>query len=77
MQHIIVEPGVSVKLRDLREPAVICDETGRAMGYYSPTGVPQSGGLQSPHSTAELLRRAREGGGRTLDEIIADLEGAA
>ena len=75
MQRVIVEPGTSIKLRDLRESAVLCDDTGRALGYYAPTGASQSGGLQSPHSTAELLQRAQEGGGRSLAEILADLEG--
>lgn len=77
MQRLIIEPETSVKLRDLRESAVLCDETGRALGYYAPTAATQSGGLQSPHSNEELLRRAHEGGGRTLAEILADLEGVA
>lgn len=76
MQRLIVEAGTSIKLRDLRESAVLCDETGRALGYYAPAGANQSGGFESPHSTEELLQRAREGGGRVLAEILADLEGA-
>ena len=75
MQRVTVEPGTSIKLRDLRESAVLCDDTGRALGYYAPAGASQSGGRQSPHSTEELFRRAQEGGGRPLAEILADLEG--
>jgi hypothetical protein len=64
----------------------ICDTTGRTVGYYQPVSK-QS--VRSPFSKeelerrrkrepqideAEIARRLSQGGGRSLAEILADLE---
>ncbi len=77
MQRLTIEPGIAEKLKELREPAVICDESGKAIGYYAPTFGTSRPANDSPNSTEELLRRAAEGGGRSLNEIMADLEASA
>lgn len=74
MQRLTIDPEIAERLKELREPAIICDESGNAIGYYAPTASSPRAANESPNSTEELLRRAAEGGGRPLNEIMADLE---
>jgi len=56
----------------------ICDESGNVLGYFSPKGDRSLyEGIEVPISEEELDRREKEGGGRTLAEILADLENRA
>lgn len=51
----------------------ICDESGRVIGRFRPA-VYDDPAAQPQISEEEMQRRAREGGGRTLAEIMADWE---
>jgi len=53
-------------------------KNGKALAFVAPVVAPVADcafydSLNSPNSEAELERREREGGGRPLSEILADL----
>ena len=75
MNKVILDQSALTKLNELNEGAEICDETGRVVGFFMPA-VDRSlyEGVDSPVSTEELSRRSKQGGGRSLPEILADLE---
>ena len=72
MTQVIIDAETRAKLRGLSEPAVLCDESGRPLGYFTP----QPAELLEPQvSDEELLRRERSDERRyTTDEVVAYLE---
>lgn len=76
MTEIVIDAETQSKLLNLQEPLELRDESGRILAYVTPAedrSIYQE--LVCPTSEEELDRRAREGGGRTLAEILDDLEG--
>jgi len=74
MNKIIIDDVLREKLEGLHEPVTLCDEHGKALAYVTPVAdAAFYDALESPNSEAELARREREGGGRPLTEILADL----
>ena len=74
MKRITLSPELLSKLRELQEGAFVCDESGQTIGYFAFKSAASAGGDQGPLSTEELLKRAAEGGGRSLNEILASLD---
>ncbi len=74
MNKIILDGDALEKFGGLKDGGEVCDSTGRTIGFFTPVGCSDESRPDSPRSTEELLRRADEGGGRTLPEIFADLE---
>jgi hypothetical protein len=75
MTRVIVDPQTQARLRDLAQPAELCDESGQVFGYFTPLSSRVPAEAREPViSEEELRRREQEGGGRTLAEILADLE---
>jgi hypothetical protein len=74
MTRVTVDPLTQARLRGLAQPAELCDESGRVLGYFTPLSSRAPNGAMEPTiSEEELRRREQEGGGRTLAEILADL----
>ena len=73
MQKIIADSELPQKLQKVMHPVEVVDHTGRVLGVFKPD-LSQYEGLEPDISEEELDRIAREGGGRTLAEILADLE---
>ena len=75
MNKIILDQTALAAFEKLDHSAELCDPSGRVLGYFTPA-VDRSlyEGVDSPVSEEELDRRSREGGGRTLAQIMADLE---
>jgi hypothetical protein len=75
MVKLTVDHETRAMLLDLNERLELCDESGRLLGYFNPVVDPSMyEGLDSQVSAEELERRSREGGGRPLADILADLE---
>lgn len=75
MIQVTVDTVLRTKLHNLTQALELCDESGRVLGRFSPTlDLSQYEGLEPQISEEELQRREREGGGRSLADIIADLE---
>jgi len=75
MNQITVDPSTGLQLRAAVDVVRIYDRDGQFLGYFTPAvarSLYQT--VQPPSSEQELLRRAQAGGGRTLAEIMADLE---
>ena len=77
MTKITLDQATLAKLNDLRERVEFCNEAGHTLGYFEP--VPSRArsldeSLEVPFSEEELDRFEQEPGGRSLAEILADLE---
>ncbi len=76
MPFVIVPESLKAKFEAADAPLQVCTPDGRVIGYFTPS-KPAKLNLDPGISEEELLRRFREGGGRTLNEIVRDLEKAA
>ncbi len=75
MSKLVLDRETAAKFQQLEQGVEVCDESGRILGYFSPRPDPSIyENIEPPISDEELERRANEGGGRTLAEILADLE---
>jgi len=74
MTRITIDPSTVEKLKDVHEMVELRDELGRVVGHFLP-GPPRDaeGKIIEPYSEEELERRSQEQGGRSLQEILADL----
>lgn len=66
MTRIRLNDAVASELRKAPGPVELVDEAGALVGRFTP--------FEPCISEEEIERRLREGGGRTLKEILADLE---
>ncbi len=76
MNRVIVDPTTLNQLRSARQILELCDDSGQVVGHFVPI-VDRSAyeGLEPQISEEELDRRMRtETGGRSLADILADLE---
>lgn len=76
MHEITVEPSFSHQLGNLAEQAVLCDASGRVLGFFSPTpGHPLIDQLQLEPalSIAETQKLRNDKTGKPLDEILSRL----
>ena len=75
MVKLTVDREIREKLGDLKQRVELCDDSGRVLGYFYPVADPS---LYDEHDSSiteeELDCREREGGGRPLADILADLE---
>jgi hypothetical protein len=75
MTRIVIDEATRKKLGDLREALEVCDDSGRVLAYLTPA---EEGSIYEelvcPTSDEELDRRERDGVGRPLVQIWADLE---
>jgi hypothetical protein len=77
MTTVTLDAAAIARFQGVADYAAIRDEAGRVVGYFCPTRqVPRDadGKVISPISDEELRRRSNEPGGRSLKEILADLE---
>ncbi len=75
MAKIIVDSTTSALLRWVKEPVELFDEEGCQLGTFTPVDKKSLyRDVEIPCTEEELRRFAKEKGGRTLAEILADLE---
>ena len=76
MVRVMLDASVLTKIDNPDGPVEICDESGVTIGYFQPVYSSERAGekLTSPISDEELQRRRQQRGGRSLEEILADLE---
>jgi len=75
MTRICVDAVLRAKLCDSGQSVELYDEAGRLLGYFYPSADHADYAKATPRvSEEELQRRERQGGGRPLADILADLE---
>ena len=75
MDSVNLDPSVIAKLDKFALGVTICDDSGRAKGVYIPLEEEELyKDFEFSVSTEELRRRAKESTGRSLSEIMKDLE---
>ncbi|MGH7169626.1 MAG: hypothetical protein ACRELF_03830 [Gemmataceae bacterium] len=75
MNRVIVDPDTRTKLANARQTLELCDDSGRVLGHFLPIEDHDADSGREPRiSDVEIARRLRCGGGRSLAEILADLE---
>ena len=75
MNRIVVDQALRDTLANFDKPVEFSDGAGNILGYFHPAAEAiDYEGYECPTSDEELERRARDGGGRSLEEIMADLE---
>ena len=76
MSSLILEQASIDKLKAVEASVAVCDADGNVVGFFHPAATPDSvDQYECPVSEDELLRRARQGGGRPLAEIVRELGG--
>jgi hypothetical protein len=76
MHELTVESAFGEQLSQLSGQTVLCDCSGRVLGFFSPLpGRPAVADLQleSPTPIAELQERRKQRTGKPLSEILARL----
>jgi hypothetical protein len=75
MDKVVVDSPAARILREVRAEAEIVDEYGLLLGVFTPVENKELyRRVEIPYTTEELKRLAEQEGGRTLKEILADLE---
>ncbi len=69
MSRITLERSATARLRDLREETELCDEAGVLLGRFFPEIK-----IKSPYTSAQLDDFEKDLSGRSLAEILRDLE---
>jgi hypothetical protein len=75
MSRMPLDPTLLTELLRIKEPVEICDPDGRVVGTFTPAARQTPFEWGRPQISAEeIAQRLREGPGRALAEIMADLE---
>jgi len=73
MQKLIVDTALAEQMRAARHMMEVVDASGRFLGYFDP--FPETPkGVKSPFSREQIEQFRKEPGGRSLAEILRDLE---
>jgi hypothetical protein len=74
MSSLVLEQSSIDQLRTVEAPVEVRDAAGTLVGFFYPAVAPETvDQYECPVSEEELLRRARQGGGRPLADILRDL----
>jgi hypothetical protein len=75
MSRITLDSNVADQLRKLKGPVELLDSVGNALGTFMPVDDKERlSEVRIPFTLEELRQFENEPGGRTLNEILADLE---
>lgn len=77
MPKLTLDPQLQAKLQNLTTELELCDESGKTLGFFLPAQRHREliyAWLNAQVSDEELEEARREGGGRPLSQILADLE---
>ena len=75
MPSLILDQLTIDRMKTVEVGVEVRDPEGNLIGFFHPAITPADVvQFECPASEEELLRRAREGGGRPLTDIVDDLE---
>ncbi len=74
-KSLTVDPSTLAKFGNLGECLEFRDDAGRTLGFFTPLQDRSAYvGVEPPASEDELQRREQQEGGRSLNEILTDLD---
>lgn len=76
MSRLIVSDAFSNQLDRITLPVELCDQSGKALGHFVPSGFSWNDVLAGdgcPYTTEDLASMRQESGGRSLGEIWRSL----
>src|SRR5437879_2297313 len=77
MSRLTLDPTTAALANQATDVMEVCDTSGRLLGHFLPVAAPVDyAALDMPISDEELDRRERTEGGRSLKDMLADLETA-
>jgi hypothetical protein len=75
MGKVIVDSAVELKFRNAAQTVEICSSSGQLLGHFVPAGSSShSSGVEPKITEEEMARREQAGGGRSLTDILTNLE---
>jgi hypothetical protein len=77
MTQVVVDPTLRAKLNGFADKVELVDESGETLGYCLPAAEYNRllyASIKVPFTDEDIERRMQEKGGRSLAEIMADLE---
>lgn len=77
MIRVELDDDLRERLGNLSQRVELFDASGTVVGYVQPLGhrtVSADGPVKSPFSDEEIRQRAQNRSGRSLNEILADLQ---
>ena len=75
MTRVILDEAALAKLRQIAEKVELCDSEGHTLGTFTPLANRSLyEGVEIPITEEELREAEKDLRGRTLAEILADLE---
>jgi hypothetical protein len=77
MTQLMLDPAILDKLASLNERVQLCYPDGRVAGDFVPRSRSEPASWKRPPVSDEELAQRKAEGGRSLAEIMADLEGRA
>jgi hypothetical protein len=72
MDKLTVDRSLLEKLVKLNHGVELCDESGQTVGWFQPVAARLH--YECPLSDEQLDQIEKQGGGRPLDDVLADLE---
>jgi hypothetical protein len=76
MNEVTIDAALRARLNNLDDLLQFRDESGRVLGYFHPlveSASSEAGAIRSPVSDEEIERLRTQRTGRSLAEIMADL----
>ena len=77
MTKVIADESMRAKLKDFTGPVAVCDDSGQTLGHFLPEDLYRHliyEWANAQITDEELQKRLQESGGRSLAEILADLQ---
>jgi hypothetical protein len=71
MTRLLLDAKLANELKGAPESIELCDPTGEVVGHFTPV---KKGKITVPFTEEEIYESKRKKGGRSLAEILTDLE---
>ena len=71
MTQILLDANLAHQLKASAVPMELCDPNGNVVGFFTPVTKPK---FEIPFTEEEIQKSKKQKGGRSLADILADLE---
>jgi hypothetical protein len=74
MTRIVLDAALAARLKSTHDAIELADPDGAILGHFTPTHAIQKLTAKVPFTEEEIKQAKEKRGGRSLAEILADLE---